>query len=445
MSCGYLFSTSSEEEVNTCLSSLVFKDKSVLFQTHSIIPGKTIIFLLDRFANKLHGPFNALNVSYDKGLTVQCERGFAGTGSIETFHSCEQDGEISELMVEDLLGELGVGTDTMADLSASRTNSSSSLDFSAVTAALDGRNNCLDVSLNEKETMLEGIEIQHSEDALIVARRLGEQHGWSELYIEEIAHLLKMQQLRRKETVALGKALRAGNRVEKNAKSRGIRAKRKSTRPRNERSHISYNDQCEAPQTGTLKKQHSSLEKKNYKSATRIKRRFCVHDKPEIVVDGQNIAVHWCDEHTHGNKFSDIEGIFAVILFWRKRGHIVRVLLPRFWAKKVREVAPRAQADALDLLLRDGTVCFTPSQEGHGGDDLYVIQYAMHRDGLIISNDMFRDHISEQAGLADFLRESLVPFSFVGGMYIPSPEMLTKLGLPLSSRNECSDFTLQQK
>jgi hypothetical protein len=59
-------------------------------------------------------------------------------------------------------------------------------------------------------------------------------------------------------------------------------------------------------------------------------------------------------------------------------------------------------------------------------DDSYCIKYAQQRNGVIVSNDLYRDHIdklpeSAKGGMRKWLREHVISFTFVRNDFVPNP------------------------
>ena len=124
-----------------------------------------------------------------------------------------------------------------------------------------------------------------------------------------------------------------------------------------------------------------------------------------IVVDGANVACQK-DGHVHVPKLA------AAIQYFRSLqrtvgGHPIKCVAfaPNFWlhAKpsssssdgcRNSSSAIGAQDSALlKEMVQSDAVILTPS---HAHDDLYVIDYAVKYDGFIVTNDMFRDHVSNK-------------------------------------------------
>jgi hypothetical protein len=61
-------------------------------------------------------------------------------------------------------------------------------------------------------------------------------------------------------------------------------------------------------------------------------------------------------------------------------------------------------------------------------DDSFSIRHAKERGGYVVSNDLFRDHIAEQATRAEkeearrWLKTHVISFCFCGDEFLPNPD-----------------------
>ena len=70
------------------------------------------------------------------------------------------------------------------------------------------------------------------------------------------------------------------------------------------------------------------------------------------------------------------------------RGHKVEAYIPR----KLNEGLKVTDRDLLEKYKDEGIIKECPAKSY---DDRFVIESAIHHDGLIISNDQYRDHIQQ--------------------------------------------------
>ncbi|CAI5739514.1 unnamed protein product [Peronospora destructor] len=84
----------------------------------------------------------------------------------------------------------------------------------------------------------------------------------------------------------------------------------------------------------------------------------------------------------------------------------------------------------LSELVQKDYVVLTPSQSH---DDFYVIDYAVKYDGFIVTNDMFRDHVSNKRSFhgkkltSNWVRSHCIDFTFVGTEFMPNPRAMERV------------------
>ncbi|KAJ8931162.1 hypothetical protein NQ314_015964 [Rhamnusium bicolor] len=117
-----------------------------------------------------------------------------------------------------------------------------------------------------------------------------------------------------------------------------------------------------------------------------------------IVIDGSNVAM------SHGNKeIFSCRGIKICVDWFKSRGHKnITVFVPK-WRKE----APRPDnlirdQDILAELEKERLLVFTPSRLVGGKrmvcyDDRYILKLAAQTDGVVVSNDNYRDLCQENA------------------------------------------------
>lgn len=145
--------------------------------------------------------------------------------------------------------------------------------------------------------------------------------------------------------------------------------------------------------------------------------------KPRVVIDGQNVA------YSYGggkNRFR-AKGIEVVLDYYRSMGITAVAMVPRNKVDTRAKICNDRVADDPELLMRladADLVAFTPAGVH---DDHFLLSYAMQKQIDIISNDRFQKEISEQDTPADtrnlqgFLREHLIPYTFVQDDFVPNP------------------------
>ncbi|XP_058145748.1 probable ribonuclease ZC3H12D [Dasypus novemcinctus] len=153
-----------------------------------------------------------------------------------------------------------------------------------------------------------------------------------------------------------------------------------------------------------------------------------------IVIDGSNVAM------SHGNKevFS-CRGIQLAVDWFRDRGHTyIKVFVPSWRKDPPRPDTPIREQHVLEALERQGTLVCTPSRRASGRrvvcyDDRYIVKVAYEQDGVIVSNDTYRDLQSESPAWKCFIEQRLLMFSFVNDRFMPPDDPLGRRGPTLSS------------
>jgi hypothetical protein len=131
-----------------------------------------------------------------------------------------------------------------------------------------------------------------------------------------------------------------------------------------------------------------------------------------IVLDGLNVAL------AHGrSEFFSVEGLKIAIDYFQMRGHSVLVCLPRpATSKENKRRAPRNITE----LIAEELIVFTPPQDY---DDSYTLQLAQNRNGIIVSNDMFRDWVSkDERRRKEWIQTHVISYAFAGHEFIPNPD-----------------------
>ena len=81
----------------------------------------------------------------------------------------------------------------------------------------------------------------------------------------------------------------------------------------------------------------------------------------------------------------------------------------------------------------DGVVSFTPSRRISGKliqcyDDRYIVRLAVETDGIIVSNDHFRDIQKDIPEWKDFINKRLLMYTFAGDIFMPPDDPLGRHG-----------------
>ncbi|KAG2468099.1 probable ribonuclease ZC3H12B [Polypterus senegalus] len=148
-----------------------------------------------------------------------------------------------------------------------------------------------------------------------------------------------------------------------------------------------------------------------------------------IVIDGSNVAM------SHGDKqvFS-CRGIqLAVQWFWNRGHRDITVFVPSWRKEQHRPETPITDQNILHLLEKRKILVYTPSRRVNGKrvvcyDDRYIVKLAYDSDGIIVSNDNYRDLQSEKPDWKKFIEERLLMYSFVNDKFMPPDDPLGRKG-----------------
>uniref|UniRef100_A0A672Z6F6 C3H1-type domain-containing protein n=1 Tax=Sphaeramia orbicularis TaxID=375764 RepID=A0A672Z6F6_9TELE len=153
-----------------------------------------------------------------------------------------------------------------------------------------------------------------------------------------------------------------------------------------------------------------------------------------IVVDGSNVAM------SHGNKevFS-CQGIQLAVDWFLDRGHHdITVFVPAWRKEQSRPDAPITDQEILRRLEKEKILVFTPSRRVQGRrvvcyDDRFIVKLAYESDGIIVSNDNYRDLANEKPEWKKFIDERLLMYSFVNDKFMPPDDPLGRHGPSLDN------------
>ncbi|XP_023676991.2 endoribonuclease ZC3H12A [Paramormyrops kingsleyae] len=153
-----------------------------------------------------------------------------------------------------------------------------------------------------------------------------------------------------------------------------------------------------------------------------------------IVIDGSNVAM------SHGNKevFS-CQGIQLAVSYFLERGHTeITVFVPSWRKEQPRPDVPITDQHILRDLEKKKIVVFTPSRRVGGKrvvcyDDRFIVKLAHETDGVIVSNDTYRDLQGEKPEWKRFIEERLLMYSFVNDKFMPPDDPLGRHGPSLDN------------
>ncbi|KPP59697.1 ribonuclease ZC3H12A-like [Scleropages formosus] len=144
--------------------------------------------------------------------------------------------------------------------------------------------------------------------------------------------------------------------------------------------------------------------------------------------------------HSHGNKevFS-CQGIRLAVNYFLDRGHTdIKVFVPLWRKEQPRPDVPISDQHILRNLEKKKIVVFTPSRRVGGRrvvcyDDRFIVKLAHETDGVIVSNDTYRDLQSERPEWKRFIEERLLMYSFVNDKFMPPDDPLGRHGPSLDN------------
>uniref|UniRef100_A0A663E7T0 Zinc finger CCCH-type containing 12D n=1 Tax=Aquila chrysaetos chrysaetos TaxID=223781 RepID=A0A663E7T0_AQUCH len=153
-----------------------------------------------------------------------------------------------------------------------------------------------------------------------------------------------------------------------------------------------------------------------------------------IVIDGSNVAM------SHGNKeIFSCWGIQLAVDWFRERGHTyIKVFVPLWRKEPPRQDSPIADQHILEELEKQSILVYTPSRKVKGKrvvcyDDRYIVKVAYEKDGIIVSNDHYRDLQNENPEWKWFIEQRLLMYSFVSNRFMPPDDPLGRHGPTLNN------------
>ncbi|XP_019770319.2 endoribonuclease ZC3H12A isoform X1 [Dendroctonus ponderosae] len=153
-----------------------------------------------------------------------------------------------------------------------------------------------------------------------------------------------------------------------------------------------------------------------------------------IVIDGSNVAM------SHGNKeIFSCRGIKICVDWFKVRGHKdITVFVPKWRKEAPRPDNPVREQDILAELERDRLLVFTPSRLVGGKrmvcyDDRYILKLASQTDGIVVSNDNYRDLCQESTEFRKVVEERVLMYSFVNDHFMPPDDPLGRAGPTLDN------------
>uniref|UniRef100_A0A3Q3X4A9 C3H1-type domain-containing protein n=1 Tax=Mola mola TaxID=94237 RepID=A0A3Q3X4A9_MOLML len=189
--------------------------------------------------------------------------------------------------------------------------------------------------------------------------------------------------------------------------------------------------------TNTEMEQQGGLAASQIASSSTLSSSLLLEDKENlrpVVVDGSNVAM------SHGNKevFS-CQGIQLAVDWFLERGHRdITVFVPAWRKEQSRPDTLITDQAILRRLEKDKILVFTPSRRVQGRrvvcyDDRFIVKLAYESDGIIVSNDNYRDLANEKPEWKKFIDERLLMYSFVNDKFMPPDDPLGRHGPSLEN------------
>lgn len=144
--------------------------------------------------------------------------------------------------------------------------------------------------------------------------------------------------------------------------------------------------------------------------------------------------------YSHGNKETfSCRGIKICVDWFKSRGHTdITVFVPKWRKEAPRPDNPICDQEILAELERERLLVFTPSRLVGGKrmvcyDDRYILKLAAEVDGIVVSNDNYRDLCQENAEFRKVIEERILMYSFVNDRFMPPDDPLGRSGPTLDN------------
>ncbi|CAF0732357.1 unnamed protein product [Rotaria sordida] len=152
-----------------------------------------------------------------------------------------------------------------------------------------------------------------------------------------------------------------------------------------------------------------------------------------IVLDGQNIARNSNDY----NRLFSWSRLSNAINYFKNRGHeniiaFLPLYLRDFSNKQLSVNDMNRERQIRDSLINSRYIAFTPSRYNNGKrltnyDDRFILQYAADNDGIVVSNDNFRD-LQHEKSFKFVINNRILPFATINDTFMPATDPLGRNG-----------------
>ncbi|NXP74645.1 N4BP1 protein, partial [Ramphastos sulfuratus] len=155
-----------------------------------------------------------------------------------------------------------------------------------------------------------------------------------------------------------------------------------------------------------------------------------------IIIDGSNVAI------SHGlRKFFSCRGIaIAVDYFWNRGHRNITVFVPQWRTRRDPYIT---EQDFLTELQDVGILSLTPARMVLGAriashDDRFLLHLADKTGGVIVTNDNFREFVTESPAWREIIQKRLLQYTFAGDIFMVPDDPLGRNGPRLDDflRNE---------
>lgn len=127
-------------------------------------------------------------------------------------------------------------------------------------------------------------------------------------------------------------------------------------------------------------------------------------------------------------------GIKICVDYFRKRGHKdITVFVPQWRKESPKPDAPMKNQEILAELEAERHLVFTPSRRVNGRrivcyDDRFILKLANDTDGIVVSNDHFRDLFTESPEWQEVIEQRILMYSFVNDILMVPDDPLGRHG-----------------
>ena len=149
-----------------------------------------------------------------------------------------------------------------------------------------------------------------------------------------------------------------------------------------------------------------------------------------FVIDGSNVAM----QHG-GQKVFSCRGILLCVEYFQNRGHReITVFVPRWRMETPQPEYPITDQGILLFLEREKILTWTPSRRVTNGrrivcyDDRFILELAHKKNGIVVSNDNYKDLLKENGKWKDVIEQRLLMYSFVGNLFMVPDDPLGRHG-----------------